>query len=138
MSQNALSQSDYRIFKSTISLEQNDEKAWIFACWYIFIESRSWLKNTGVCILKTGCAHSVLRTLKLAVCQGKTNEINWFLVCWYKFVKAKSYINNFFVVVVKNGCGLLILETLKSAVYYKEKLIKWADFLYADTNLTKS
>ena len=26
MSQNALSQSDYRVFKSTISLEQNDEK----------------------------------------------------------------------------------------------------------------
>ena len=27
ISQNALSQSDYRVFKSTISLEQNDEKA---------------------------------------------------------------------------------------------------------------
>ena len=26
MGQNALGQSDYRIFKSTISLEQNDEK----------------------------------------------------------------------------------------------------------------
>ena len=137
MDQNALSQSDYRIFKSTISLEQDDEKAWIFACWYIFIENRSWLKNTGVCVFKNVCGHSVLRTIKLAVCQGNMNEIKWFLVYWYKFMKAKSYFNNFFVVVVKNGCGLLILGTLKSAVYYKEKLMKWADFLYADTNLGK-
>ena len=81
MGQNALGQSDYRIFKSTISLEQNDEKAWFFACWYRFMENRNWLKNIGVGVVKNGCGHSVLRTLKLAVCQGKTNEINWFLVC---------------------------------------------------------
>ena len=102
------------------------------------MENRSWLKNIGVGMVKNGCGHSVLRTLKLAVCQGKMNEINWFLVCWYKFMKAKSYFNKFFVVVVKNGCGLLIRGTLKSAVYYKEKLMKWADFLYVDTNLAKS
>ena len=30
MGQNTLGQSDYRIFKSTISLEQNDEKVWFF------------------------------------------------------------------------------------------------------------
>ena len=41
-----------------------------------FIESRSRLKNVGVCIFKNGCGHSVLGTLKLAVCQGKMNEIN--------------------------------------------------------------
>ena len=35
MGQNALSQSDCRIFKSTISLEQNNEKAW---CFCIFIQ----------------------------------------------------------------------------------------------------
>ena len=73
MGQNTLSQSGYRIFKLTISLEQNDEKAWIFTCWHIFIQSKSWLKNIGVCIFKNGCGHSVLRTLKLAVCQGKMN-----------------------------------------------------------------
>ena len=93
------------------------------------------MRNIGVCIFKNACGHSVLRTLKLAACQGKFDEINWFLVCWYKFMKAKSYFNNFFVVVVKNECGLLILGTLKSALCYKEKLMKWADFLYADTNL---
>ena len=39
--------------------------------------------------------------------------------------------------VVKNRCGLLCLGTLKSAVYYKDQLIKCADFLYADANLGK-
>ena len=61
MGQNALGQSDYRIFKSTVSL---------------FIKMRGWLKNIGVGLVKNGCGHSVLRTLKLAVCQGKMNEIN--------------------------------------------------------------
>ena len=32
MDQNALGQSDCRIFQSTISPEQNDWKAWFFAC----------------------------------------------------------------------------------------------------------
>ena len=73
MGQNALGQSDYRVFKSTISLEQNDEKAWFFGCWYRFMEIRSWLKNAGVSMVKNGCDHSVLRTLKLAVCQGEMN-----------------------------------------------------------------
>ena len=90
MGQNALSQSDYRIFKSTISLEQNVEKAWFFACWHRFMEIRSLLKNIGVGMVKNGYGHFVLRTLKLAVCQGEMNGINWFLVCWYKFRKAKS------------------------------------------------
>ena len=97
MAQNALGQSDNQIFKSMISLEQNDEKAW-------FSIEKYW------------GGQSVLRTLKLAVCQGKLNEINWFLVCWYRFMKAKSHVNNFVVVVVKNGWGLLGLWALKSAV----------------------
>ena len=41
MGQKALSQSDYRIFKSTISLEQNEENALFFACWYRFLKVRS-------------------------------------------------------------------------------------------------
>ena len=49
-----------------------------FACWYRFLENRSWLKIIGVGLVKNRCGHSVLRTLKLAVCQGKMNEINWF------------------------------------------------------------
>ena len=80
------------------------------------MESRSWLKNIGDSIIKNGCGYSVLRTLKVAVCQGKMYEINSFLVCWYKFMKARSYFNHFLVVVVKNGCGLLGLGTLKSVL----------------------
>ena len=38
MGQNALSQSDCKIFKLTISPEQNDEKARFFAFWYRFME----------------------------------------------------------------------------------------------------
>ena len=92
MGQNALRQSDYRISKSAITLEQYDEKVWVFACRYRFMESRSWLKNIEVDVVKNGCGHSILRTLKLAVCQAlSSTEISWFLVCWYKFMKAKSY-----------------------------------------------
>ena len=42
MGQNAAGQPYCRIFKSTISLEQKDEKAWFFACWYIFMEIKNW------------------------------------------------------------------------------------------------
>ena len=49
MGQNALDQSDCRIFEMTISLEQNDKKAWFFAFWIHpwcrFMEIKSWLKN---------------------------------------------------------------------------------------------
>ena len=47
MGQNALGQLDCRILKSTISLEQCDEKVWFFACWYKFIKTKSWLKYIG-------------------------------------------------------------------------------------------
>ena len=76
--ENALGQSDYRIFKSTISLEQNDGKVRFFACWYRFMEIRSWLKNIGVGVVKNGCGHSGLRTLKLAVSQEGIIGMDWF------------------------------------------------------------
>ena len=41
MGQNALGQSDYRIFKLTISPEHKDEKAWFFACWYKLMETKN-------------------------------------------------------------------------------------------------
>ena len=56
MAQNAFDQSDCSIFKSTKSLEQNDEKAWFFAYWYRFMENRIWLKNIGVAVVKMGVA----------------------------------------------------------------------------------
>ena len=57
--QNALGQSDSRIFKSTISQEKNDEKTCIFAYWYKFMEIKSWFKNIGVGMIKMGVATMV-------------------------------------------------------------------------------
>ena len=82
MGQNALDQSACSIFKLTMSLEQIDKKAWFFAYWYRFIQIKSWLKNIGVGIVKTGCGHSGLRTLKLVVSLEGINRVSWFLVCW--------------------------------------------------------
>ena len=82
MGQNALDQSDYSIFKLTISLEQNNEKAWFFAYWCRFIEIKIWLKNIGVGMVKNRCSQSGLRTLKLALSQELVNGVSWFLVCW--------------------------------------------------------
>ena len=66
-----------RIFKSTKSLERNNEKAWFFAYWYRFMKIKSWVKNNGLGMVKTGCEHSGFRTLKLAVSQeGINNGIN--------------------------------------------------------------
>ena len=44
------------------------------------MEIKSSLKNIGVGVVKNGCGHSGLRTIKLAVSQKGINEINWFLV----------------------------------------------------------
>ena len=80
---------------------------------------KSWLKNIGVSVVKNGCDHSRLRTLKLAVSQDGFNGINWFLVCLHKLRKARSFFNNFWVVVAKNGYALLGLGTLKSGVSHE-------------------
>ena len=79
MGQNALGQSDFMIFKSNLSLEQSDEKVWFFACWYRFMEIKSWLENIGEGIVKNACDHCGLRTQQQVVFQ---KGINWFLVCW--------------------------------------------------------
>ena len=66
-------------FLNQISLEKNDEKAWFFACWYKFIEIKSWLKNIGLDVVINGCAHSGGKTLNLAVSHEGINGISWFL-----------------------------------------------------------
>ena len=55
MGHNPLSQSDYSIFNSTVYLEQNDKKAWFFACRYRFMEIKSWLKNIWMGMVKNSC-----------------------------------------------------------------------------------
>ena len=81
MGQKALGQSsDCRILKSNMSLEQTDEITWFFACWYKFMDSKSWVKNIGMGVVNNGYGHSGYRTLKLAVSQG-INIIKWFCAC---------------------------------------------------------
>ena len=113
MSQNGLGQSDCRIFKSTRSLEQSNEKAWFFACWYKFMEIKSWLKCIGggrckkwVWLLWGNRTQQEIG-LKLDVSQQGIYGINWFTVRWYNFRKAKSYFHNFWVIGVKTGCDIL-------------------------------
>ena len=79
ISQNAVGQSDCKL---TVSLEQNYEKASFFACWYRFMEIKSWLKNVGMGLVKNGYGHSGLWTVKLAIFPEGINGVNWFLVCW--------------------------------------------------------
>ena len=45
------------------------------------MEIKSWLKNIVVRMVKIGCDHSRVSTLKLAVSQKGINRINCFLVC---------------------------------------------------------
>ena len=74
MGQNALGQADCRIFKLTVSPEHNDEKAWFWVCCYRLMQIKSWFKNIGVGLVKNGCGHAGLRTLKLAVSQKELME----------------------------------------------------------------
>ena len=90
MAQNALGQLDFGIFKSSVSLEQNDEIAWFFACWYKFMEIKSWLNN-----IKIGFDEKWVWPLqpqdsqtKLAVSQEGISGMNGYFACWYKFKKA--------------------------------------------------
>ena len=112
MGQNALGQADYRIFKSNRSLEQTDEIAWFFACWYKFTKIKSWVKNFGV---QKGLWLLWSKDLKLAVSQD-IDGIIWFFEGWYKFRIAKSYDDNYWVGVVENGCDLLSNGNLKFGV----------------------
>ena len=45
------------------------------------MEIKSWLKDIRVDLVKNGCDHPGLRTLKLVVSQERINVINLFLVC---------------------------------------------------------
>ena len=75
-------QSDWQRAFWRVSLEETDEKAWFFACWYRFMEIKSWSKSIVVGVVQNCCNNSGLRTLKLAVSQEGIRRINWFLVCW--------------------------------------------------------
>ena len=69
MCQNVLGQSDCRILKSTIFLEENYEKVWFFGCWYKVIEIKSSFKNIGMGVVINMHVHPGCRNLRLGVSQ---------------------------------------------------------------------
>ena len=94
--QNALGQSDCRIFKSTISLQQNDEKVLFFARWYRFMETKSWLKHFVVDVVINGCGHYSHRTQCVDILCVDTNsgnlKVSFFIFgwCWLWWWKKMS------------------------------------------------
>ena len=110
MSQSALGQLDYRIFKLNIPLEQNDEIAWHFTVWYQFLESEIW-KILGVGVVKNGCGQSGHRLLKLALSQeGMIFHAN------LNSGKLKVILIIIEWASGQNRCGLLGHGTVKSVV----------------------
>ena len=85
--QNALSQSDCRVFKSTIPREQIYETVSFFACFCKFLKIKSWLKLFWLGMVKSRCNQSGLWTLKVIVSGEWTDRINWCFACWYKFIQ---------------------------------------------------
>ena len=81
----------------------------------------------GVGVVKDGC-DTLLRTLKLAECQGEMNGINQFWRADTNSGKLKVALAIFLVVVVKNECGLLKFEILKAAV--SQKLNWWKGLIF--------
>ena len=133
--QNALSPSDYMIFKWTISPEQieqiwsQDSKFtvcqkwteginWFFACWYKFMQIKRWFKILRTGLMKNGCGQSCGRALNLTVFEGWIDEINWFFACWYRFTKIKSWSKIYWVGIVKNGCGQSGHGTLNNITWF--------------------
>ena len=80
-----LSQSDCRIFKSTISSEQMYGTASFFACWHKFTKK----------LIKNGWCQSGLWTLSSTVSQEWTDGINWFFACLWYVCANQKLIENF-------------------------------------------
>ena len=85
--QNALSQSDCRIFKSIIFPEEINETASFLACWYKFTKIKSWSNIFCLVVVKNGDGQSGLWTLKLTVSQEWTDGINCELKTDWKFMR---------------------------------------------------
>ena len=76
---NALSQSDCRIFKSTVSPEQIVETASFLACWYKFTKIKSWLKFFWLGMIKNGYGQSGLWTLIWLYLKNEPMQLTDFL-----------------------------------------------------------
>ena len=104
---------------------------WFFACWHKFTQTKRWLKNFWVSMVKNGCGQFGDGTLNLTVSEEWTDGIKWFFAYQYKFRKAKCWFSDFWMGMVKNDHGLLVHETL---LYLKNEFMNWADFLNVDSD----
>ena len=102
--------------KPAIFSEQLYETSSVFAFWYKFTKTKSWLKLFWLGRIKNVHGHSGHRTRKLTVSQKWTDGINWFFACRYKFRNSKSWFKDFWVGVVKNGYRLQVHEMLNSTI----------------------
>ena len=89
MHQNVLGQSDCTTFRPTISLEQNHENVWFFACsWYKFLKLTwlVWLKWLGLCGKNLDKALLFLRNqafcLKIWKIWQASATIQFNIFCW--------------------------------------------------------
>ena len=99
-----------------MSLENNNDAAWFFACWCKFMEVKNWLKNFGVGVVKNGCSHFGHRTLKMAVSQKGIDEINWFFCMLIQIQEFKCHFNNYWLGNITNGDDFLGHRTLNLSV----------------------
>ena len=106
MAQNALGQSDYRIFKSAVSIEQNDEITLGYGTFFIS---------------------------KIFLFQKWINEFSWFTNYKYTNLGKPKVTLICWMGVVKNGHSLLGLGTLKSGVS-QEWFDELRCFLHADND----
>ena len=114
---NALSQSDCRVFKSTISPEQIDEIASFFVWWYKFTKIRSYSKNFLVGYDQNVDVVNLVYWLKnWMYLKNEQMKLSDFFGCKYKFMQNKRWLNIFGVGMVKNGCAKPGDGTLKWTV----------------------
>ena len=111
MGRNVQGQSDSRLFKSTIFVEQSDEIAW-----FLHVDTNPWKlkydwKILGWAWWKNGCGLSGHRTLKLAVSQEGIDK----LICCVliQAQKVESYFKDYWMGVVKNRHDFFVHGSLK-------------------------
>ena len=121
----ALSQSDCRIFKSTICPEQIHDTASFYAWWYRFTKLKDDQKIFG---------WTVVSGLNLNIFQKWNDGRNWFFACWYELRKAKSWFNNFGVGLVKKWPWPF--SSWNPKIYYILINMNCADYLNADSEIS--
>ena len=90
MGQNALSQLDYRVFKSDIKHEKTDELTWFLVFRYIFKQHRRWFINFNKDMVK-----KVFLVFNSAISIELIGQRAWFFTCQDRLKKDKKWFENF-------------------------------------------